>query len=263
LQRAYYGLCACLAHAWKVFSDWMMRRLVRIKGSPKYPPGHLRLRVNGAWELKGFVAVGKSCLEDLEKTLQIRGLRLDGFRSILDFGCGCGRASIPLLVRYPGIRISGTDTDREAIAWCAKNVSKGNFEANEPLPPLVYSADSFDFVFSISVLTHLDEDFQFRWLEELRRITAPGGYVLLTLHGKKAQSLAGLSEEQRSNLEKHGHLFCTSPNKLDESLPDWYQNTFHSEAYVRDKFSNYFNILEYIPAGMNDHQDVVLLQKTE
>jgi len=38
-------------------------------------------------------------------------------------------------------------------------------------------------VIGYSVFTHLTEAMQRQWLEELRRITAPGGLVLVTAHG--------------------------------------------------------------------------------
>jgi hypothetical protein len=44
-------------------------------------------------------------------------------------------------------------------------------------------------------------------------------------------------------------------------LPDWYQSAFHSEAYVLQHYARYFDVLAYIPGGMNDVQDAVLLQR--
>jgi hypothetical protein len=41
----------------------------------------------------------------------------------------------------------------------------------------------------------------------------------------------------------------------------WYQNAFHSEQYVRENFGKYFEVMGYLPKGMNEHQDVVLLKK--
>jgi len=43
------------------------------------------------------------------------------------------------------------------------------------MPPMSYEDNMFDFVYSISIFTHLPEDMQFAWLQELQRITKPGG----------------------------------------------------------------------------------------
>ena len=47
--------------------------------------------------------------------------------------------------------------------------------------------------------------------------------------------------------------------KLD-GLPDFYQDTHHSRAYIEDTWSKYFTIIGYVERGMNKHQDAVILQ---
>ena len=48
------------------------------------------------------------------------------------------------------------------------------------MPPLPFDDGFFDFVFSISVFTHIPEDMQFAWLSELRRVLKVGGTALLS-----------------------------------------------------------------------------------
>ena len=96
------------------------------------------------------------------------------------------------------------------------------------------------------MFTHLDEDYQFRWLEELRRISTRGAVLLLTIDS----SLAGEKD------------FVFQRSYEDGLFPAWYQNAFHSEKYVRENFGRYFEVLGYLPKGMNGHQDVVVLRKS-
>jgi ubiquinone/menaquinone biosynthesis C-methylase UbiE len=42
-------------------------------------------------------------------------------------------------------------------------------------PPLHYSDDLFDMVYSVSVFSHLHPDDHGRWLKELSRVLKPGG----------------------------------------------------------------------------------------
>jgi hypothetical protein len=113
-------------------------------------------------------------------------------------------------------------------------------------------------VYSISVLTHLDEEFQFLWLAELARIVKPGGLILLSVHG--SQSWKTLSVEYVAKIRTNGFLYI-SENVWKGIFPNWYQTAFHSEEYVRAEFSRYFNVVEYIPQGISGFQDLIVLEK--
>ena len=47
--------------------------------------------------------------------------------------------------------------------------------------------------------------------------------------------------------------------KLDK-LPDFYQTSFHTEQYILDTWSLYFDISHYVKRGLNNHQDAVILK---
>jgi SAM-dependent methyltransferase len=112
---------------------------------------------------------------------------INSFDRILDFGCGCGRTLLWLAPWAERTELDGTDIDRDAISWCRGSIRFARFAMNDPLPPLPYPEKSFDLVYLISVFTHLTEDLQLLWLEELRRVSRPGGYVLVTLRGSYYQ----------------------------------------------------------------------------
>ena len=228
-----------------------------------FPPAELRFRVHGEKNLEGFISIGQLCLESIENTLGIIDKKISDFPKVLDFGCGCGRVIIPMAKKYSIENLWGTDIDSDAIFWCKTKLKGGHFGVNKLHPPLSYPSDSFDFIYSISVFTHLSEEHQFEWLEELRRVTAPGGYVLLTFHGESISHDSGaLPEKQVSRLNEEGQLFF--PNDSSENfLPEWYGTTFHTDKYIREKFTKYFKIIQHIPKGMANHQDIVLFQKAD
>src|SRR5271166_136221 len=146
------------------------------------PPEDLRVRVHGNADLSSFEAVGKVVADDIYGAIYPT-LKLSEHSHILDFGCGCGR-----VIRYfhklcGNVFFYGTDIDKEAISWCESHLSEiGKFFTNKESPPLEFDDGFFDFIYSISIFTHLPEDMQFAWLEELRRVAKPGGYLLLTTH---------------------------------------------------------------------------------
>jgi len=209
------------------------------------PPAELRYRVGGSTDAAEFVEIGKTCADDMQSALWKVGRELRSFTRILDFGCGCGRTLVHLQDRAPTARIEGVDIDAKAIKWCRRHLHPAEFSLSKETPPIDYFSETFDFIYAISVFTHLDEDHQFRWLEELRRISKPEGILLLTVDS----SFVGEKD------------FVFQHSYESGLFPAWYQNTSHSKEYVLASFGTYFDVLGYFPRGMNAHQDVVVLQK--
>jgi SAM-dependent methyltransferase len=208
------------------------------------PPPELRYRVSASTKPDEFVIIGKNCARDIESSLLKVGRELGSFTRILDFGCGCGRTLVHMKALAPRAQFDGADIDVKALEWCRRNLNFATFSLSKEKPPIDYAADTFDFIYVISVFTHLGEDYQFLWLKELQRIAKPGGILLLTLHGSKGDE---------------GFVFERS---YEEGLfPDWYQNAYHSKDYVFANFGSYFDVLGYFPQSMGAHQDVVILQK--
>lgn len=230
---------------------WLLFRHVDAKdrangAAANLPPAELRYRVSSSPDAQNFIAIGNKCANDIESAVRKVGYDLAKFQRILDFGCGCGRTLVHLHDLAPRAQIDGTDIDESAIEWCKTHLRFATFTFGNASPPADYASDTFDFIYAISVFTHLDEDYQFRWLEELRRIVKPGGVLLLTVDS----SLVGEND------------FVFQRSYEDGLFPAWYQNAFHSQHYVVENFGKYFEVMGYLPQGMNDHQDIVLLRKS-
>jgi ubiquinone/menaquinone biosynthesis C-methylase UbiE len=149
-------------------------------------------------------------------------------------------------------QLHGCDIDNEAISWCQSNLQHiGEFSTNKPLPNLPYEDDYFDIVYSISVFTHLPEDMQFEWLNELKRVTRKGGYLLLTTHGEHLAP-----KRVQKTMQKHG--FHYSVGDRTDGLPDFYQTTFHTDQYIKDHWQAYFDIIKIVKKGVHNHQDLVI-----
>jgi SAM-dependent methyltransferase len=232
------------------------------------PPPLLRYRVDGQMDGDTFVSVGRNCAQDLKRSLTAMGKDLYAFENVLDFGCGCGRVLRYFHDHPESCRFFGTDIDPEAIAWCRARLLFATFGVNDRFPPLPFAAETFDLIYGISVFTHLDEDYQSAWLHELRRVTRPGGTLMLSLHGAYAQGIAlrqgVFGRRDAETLRDKGFLFQvleTGRFKRD-GLPDFYQCAFHTEPYVRETWSRVFTVRDYVERGINNHQDLVLLTRT-
>ncbi len=222
------------------------------------PPEALRHRVHGATDAESFLTVGQQCADDIVAALKRIGREPESFATMLDFGCGCGRVLRWLMPRFGAAQVFGSDIDRQAVAWCAENLHDGAFTLNAGLPPTGFAAQSFDLIYAISVFSHLDEDFQFYWLNELRRITKPDGIALLSIHG--SFYLDTLDEAMVAEIRAKGMLFVVSDG-WKNIFPDWYQIALHTKEYVLERYGRYFDVLDYLPGGMNGVQDIVILRR--
>jgi SAM-dependent methyltransferase len=240
------------------YIDWRDQRSIK-PTIDRVPPASLRFRVHGDVNVHSFLETGRQCRQDIKDALARVSKDIGSFRNILDFGCGCGRTITWFPRRTSAVQLHGTDIDAAAIEWCRRHLDFASFEVNEPLPPLCYPPNSFDLVYAISVFTHLNEDYQFRWLAELQRITKPKGYVLLTLRGSYYSN--GMDAAAIEELRKTGFMFREEAKFMQGIFPKWYQDAYHTQEYVRCRYSDYFKVLEYLPSGLDACQDMVVLQK--
>jgi SAM-dependent methyltransferase len=220
-----------------------------IKGGEfqRLPPPSLRYRVNGTPKIQVFLAQGRIRANGIEACLNTVGKELESFENVLDFACGCGRT----IMWFEGkkVKFYGTDIDAEAIQWCQDNLKFARFTANGAIPPLEYEDSKFDLIYAVSVFTHLDENRQFQWLLELRRVLRPEGILIITVYNEK-QELEGLDELQyRIKNDKIG------------KVPTWYRTSARSRKYVFDNYGKYFKIIKYNDQNLVDNESFVILQK--
>jgi len=230
---------------------------LRVRERPM-PPAILRFRVSESVSIGEFLKIGEGCARLIREHAADMGIDLAQPNRVLDFGCGCGRTIRWFLTAGGGAEFHGVDVDAEAIDWCAQNLKPGRFLATPPMPPLPYPNDHFDFIYCLSVFTHLNESMQDLWLAELTRVLKPGGVLLLTVYG--ASSIAVLDPEDHELLRTRGFVHKRS-QKLKGLVPDWYQTSCHSREYIVQRLSASFEDIRYrvVPDGL---QDVVVARKT-
>lgn len=129
-------------------------------------------------------------------------VRLGGLRSsdrVLDVGCGTGRVAVPLLGYLDSGSYEGLDVHPEVVRWCEANIAWrspafrfqavpvqsdwfnpwGSEAASEFTFP--FPDSEFDFVFAVSLFTHLLAPATERYLSEFARVLNPGGRWLMTV----------------------------------------------------------------------------------
>jgi SAM-dependent methyltransferase len=231
------------------------------------PPTDLVFRVTGQRDINEFLASGRRNVEDVEIALGLTGRKLSDFVQILDFGCGCGRLTIPLREAVgAGAAITASDNDRPAIEWLRESTLDLELHVNETLPPLPFPTQSFDLIIGWSVLTHLDEAYQDAWLQELSRVAGLSATVLLTVHGAhnwtffKTTSGVSTDELQRLESELATQGFAHWRGDGWESFfPDYYHTSWHLPRYVRRRWSRWFDVIDVYGGAARPTQDVVVL----
>ena len=204
---------------------------------------------------EGFLEDSRDSVRSLFKILDRNQLDLDRFGALLDFGCGCGRI-VRGLHGLKHCQVHGTDYNPKLIGWCRKTLPFGHFAVNRLEPPLNYRDGQFDFIYCLSVFTHMTEQLQHEWVAELRRILAPGGYLLITTHGERY--LEHLTAEQKVRYTA-GEPIVNLPGEAGTNRCA----TFNSPQYVREKLLAGFAPVDFIAGGFHvvGHQDVHIVRK--
>src|SRR5215204_427336 len=149
-------------------------------------------------------AIGKQQIENYKKYV---GLSPD--MTILDVGCGIGRAAFQLIdyLNEQG-RYVGIDVTRDSIVWCQQNITRryprfvfhhvdavnelynpfGSIQSTDVRIPI--EGGTVDRIVLHSVFTHMLEDEVLHYLREFHRVLKPGGLVYASFFLYSAEALA-------------------------------------------------------------------------
>jgi SAM-dependent methyltransferase len=197
---------------------------------------------------------------------------------ILDFGCGCGRLTRFLNALADRCEIHAADANGRHAEWCAENLPGVQTVHNAPSPPLPYAEATFDLVYTVSVLTHLDAAAGARWLAELERVLAPGGVLVATTHGPVALEIIRDSPT-------HQEMFALTASEAQGILDGFaerpfafrpygraaveaanagpgYGNSFMHPRYIEREWTRgRLELLRLLPGGLRGWQDLVVLRR--
>ncbi len=221
------------------------------KGIP-IPPAWMVQAFTGIPDIRNFLKSGPKSVKKIIQTANKWGIDTKDLRNVLDFGCGCGRI-LSRWNEYPHVNMTGCDLHKVAIKWCKRHYSNYSFYNGTELPPSPIKDASFDLVYAISVLTHLDEKHQNSWLAEWKRITRPGGLVIATFRGDDfVENVIGSPERRKSIAEEFksggGISFNERPG-WEGVFKSFYGGTYHTREYVEREWGKHFEILELIDSG--------------
>jgi SAM-dependent methyltransferase len=133
---------------------------------------------------------------------ELDGLALPLDARILDAGCGSGRM-LQELAAYG--QISGIELDEDAAAMAAQR-DCGEVEVGR-LEDLPWDDGTFDLITSLDVVEHTPNDREA--LAELRRVSKPGGWLLITVPAY--QTLWSLHDVANHHFRRYNRASLSAP----------------------------------------------------
>jgi SAM-dependent methyltransferase len=231
-----------------------------LDGLPYPPPEMIRLVAGIATPhrfYQRFMEGGAQVANRILDLLARNDLTPEGAPAMLDFGCGCGR-----VMRWwkdlAGVQLHGTDYNPYLVEWCRENLPFADFSVNGLEPALDFPDDKFALVYSYSVFTHLPERMQRPWLEELVRVTAPGGHLLLTFHGEN--TLGDLGDDERARFGAR-ELVVVARDERDHGTNAC--AAYHPPGWVREVLAAGLDVLDHWPGDESFKQDAFLMRKRD
>jgi SAM-dependent methyltransferase len=212
----------------------------RRRGLEDLPAFSLRVRSNGVEGQFGghaFARFGDAIANSL-----IEYAGLEDTSTVLDIGCGVGRAAIALARRYPHLDYTGVDVDRVSIATCKANPRLENFRfAHIDVATDLYNASGYhtadtytlpldsssvDVVYLVSVFTHMFPNECRNYAKEILRVLRPGGRCAVTT------LLLGEDTSGWTEIDGAFMRFPSTPRKTLGHSPQQINDFFGSEPVV-------------------------------
>jgi SAM-dependent methyltransferase len=231
-------------------------------GGLPIPPIKLRDMVRkGGILAEDFLAEGAQAFDAIMELAAAHGVSIEPATRVYEFGVGCGRIARHLLSQRP-CRLAGSDVDQELIAWCKHNLSDRwepaapDFFVNAYQPPLDRADGSFDFVYSISVLTHMTPENQKAWFHELDRVLAQDGCLVLSfLERTVAEAPMGVFALERVDREfVRGWLGRGG-------APVKYYTTYNTLDYMRDLAPPGLELVGHRVNAIRQRQSLLIYRK--
>ncbi len=147
----------------------------------------------GKWDRDAFFATGREHVDEALEHLRSVGAEPATGRA-MDFGCGIGRLTQALAEHFD--KVDGVDIAASMIDQANELNQHGErvaYHQNGREDLSLFDDGTFDLVFSLIVLQHIENRYKTRYLKEFVRILAPGGIALFTVPSHPTMTWRGIA----------------------------------------------------------------------
>lgn len=235
---------------------------------PPNPPAHLLQRISNSPRVADFINSFGNLRYQVKQYLSEAGFDFSDFSHILDLGCGVGRFMFSFQSELkPHQKLWGCDVFEECAIWCQQHIDFAEIAHSSINPPLPYQARQFDFIYALSVYTHMRLDFQFRWAWEVYRVLQPGGVLFVTVHGtsffpifcKKLQR--DVKEYRLYSFGDEGLFAYVSFSGQAKDEGQIEIGSAHTPAFFDEQFSAFERVRHFPQSKLAGEQDLYILRK--
>ena len=109
----------------------------------------------------------------------------EGYRNLLDFGCGLGRHSV--YFSQQGFNVSAFDLSPEAAEHLKKWAEREDLNIDVQISDMLhlpYPDNCFDCLYAYNVISHTDTSGFHKIMNEIKRVIKPEGEIFITLCSK-------------------------------------------------------------------------------
>lgn len=142
---------------------------------------------------------------------------------VLDFACGYGRVLRYVIHGLGAARVTGAEILPDAVEFVGSTLGATGL-ASSTDPDDLDVEGRYDLVVVSSLFTHLPEATFVPWLARLHRLVAPGGLLVLSVHGRRHLPEGAAMPE--------GGLWFQPLSEIDSLATEDYGATVVSEAFM-------------------------------
>jgi SAM-dependent methyltransferase len=229
-------------------------------GLPVPPPD---LRMGYTDDADDFIQTGARTAAMLRALLAREGVTLGLGTRALEWGCASGRVIRHFRAEAQACEFWGIDQDDPHLDWAKQNLAPPfHFVGCTALPHLPFADGAFQFVYGISVFTHLVHLIDM-WLMEFRRILAPGGLAVFTVHDEHTLGYFREHPEHCPDWLAGEDLGAAQTDDVVvyRTSDDWGHIFTHFRGeWLRDEWGRYLEFVSLEPRA-EGYQTAVVLRK--
>lgn len=185
--------------------------------------------------------------------------------SILDLPSGFGRVARWLRMAYPAARLTVSDTQKPAVAFCVEHLGATGVPATVDGSHWAALPGPYDLIWCGSLLTHLDQN---QWIIHLQRFAerlSPHGILVFTSHGRLVLDKLQCGEKDYGLPQTEITRLCAQTVKdgfgyVDYPATPAYGISVAQPAWLLELIAREtkLQVLDYREASWDLHQDVLV-----